>query len=417
MKSFLKSFSKKMSQKELQAYTEASLFPVLTSAQLVPRSDQKSFLGKLNETIRMPVDHFEALYSDLLSNFIEFVQILPTLYGGPLGGLIFEGMHRSHLAVKLLFDTSDTRPDHLYTYAVFSMSLLLDVNRAMASQKAMISNEQGNYICEWCPFNGSMVGRGDYYKLREYHGHRETFLNSVNPILAQSLLPEIARGWLSSDSDIFDMWIAVLTGHEEWAGSLGHLLQLLKKLMQEMGMDNINERVVDVEGWVPPESEDAEKFLAWLKESIEDGTLSVNKEDSLVHVLDEGLWFNVPEIYHAFNNTYASFRDWTVLQMHFNNLGLPMLSGYDYKHMQYFAQRADAGARLGFMTHHPKEAGKAVETNGMIIKDKGLLLKDPSKYERSAHMKGAKIQVKQSAQLPDLAGSMAQVKNLNQPPK
>lgn len=410
MKSFLKSFSKKMDKKAVQNYTEATLFPVLRVNHLVPKSDRMRFLAKLNETLQLPTEHFQALYSDLLDRFIEFVQILPSLYGGYLGSLIFESMHRAHMAIQLLYDTADNRPDPLYAYAVFSMALLLDVNRVMSSQKVVISDDLGNYLVDWCPFNGSMVGQGEYFKIREYHGHGEAFLHSVNPLLAQKVMPDVGLAWLASDSQIFDMWLQVLTGHEEWAGPLGQLLKLLRKLLAELGLlGEIDARLVDVEGWQPEASAGAEQFLKWLKDGLEDGSISVNKEDSLVHVTDEGLWLQVPEIYHAFNKTYASFRDWHVLQAHFNNLGLPMLSGYDYKHMQYFTERADVSSRLGFLGH-AKEKAHAPEHQSMIIKDTGLVLKDPSKYGNSKYLKSSKIQVKQSARLPKLAGSVAAIK-------
>lgn len=405
MKSFLKSFSKKMNKKSVQNYTGASIFPVLSADQLVPASDQKSFLKRLNERLRLPDEHFDVLYGELLTNFIEYVQILPSMYGGHLGSMIYEGMHRAHLAIKLLYDTSEKEPEPLYTYAVFSMALLLDIKHVMSTQKVMISDDHGNFEMEWCPFTGSMIGRGEYFKLREYAGHREAFLHSINAILAEDLLPDAGKAWLYSDTDIFDMWISVLTGHSDWAGKLGHLLKILLKQLEDLKLEEVDIGLVDVEGYESSDLEAGEKFLEWLKEGLEDGSISVNEKDSMAHMLEEGMWFDVPEIFHAFNNTYASFRDWIVVQKQFNNLGLPMLSGYDYKHMQYFSEKGEAASRLGFLTH--KQTGQGKEQQGMIIKDKGLLFKDKSKMPGvSEHMKSGKINWKQSAQLPKLSGSV-----------
>lgn len=412
MKSFLNSFSKKMGKTEIQNYTEASLFPVLSADRLVPAVDQKSYLAKLNETLQMPVEHFEALYKDLLTNFIEYVQILPDYYGGHLGSMIYEGMHRAHLAVQLLYDTHAARPEPILTYAVFSMSLLLDIKLVMATQKVMVSDEKGHYLFEWCPFNGSMVGRGEYFKIRPYSGHREAFLHSINPILAKDLLPEVGVAWLTTDSALFDMWIAALSGHADWAGELGHIHKLLKKLMDELRAEALDEGFVDVEAWVPEETQDAEKFWKWLKDGVEDGSISVNEKDSLVHVLDDGVYIDVPEIYQAYNNTYAKHRDWIVLQLQFNNLGLPMLSGYDYKHMQHFSEKCESAARLGFLTGkqsvgHENLAAKS----SMIIKDKGMLFSDKSSApESSKYMKGSKVNWSRNSSLPKLAGSVAAIK-------
>jgi len=186
------------------------------------------------------------------------------------------------------------------------------------------------------------------------------------------------------------------------------LLKLLLKLLEEMKGEVIDVALVDVEGYESSDLEAGEKFLEWLKEGLDDGSISVNEKDSMVHMLEDGLWFDVPEIYQAFNNTYASFRDWIVVQKQFNNLGLAKLSGYDYKHMQHFAEKGEAASRLGFMTH--RQAGHTTEKQGMIIKDSKLLFKDKSKVPgASSEMKGAKINWKQSAQLPKVAGSVAAV--------
>lgn len=398
-----------MGKTAIQNYSEASLFPVLSADQLVPVVDQKSYLAKLNETLQLPVEHFEALYKDLLTNFIEYVQILPDYYGGRLGSMIYEGMHRAHVAVQLLFDTHVAKPEPLFTYAVFSMALLLDIKRVMATQKVMISDEKGHYLFEWCPFNGSMLKRGEYFKIRPYAGHREAFLHAINPILAKDLLPEVGVAWLATDSTLFDMWVAVLSGHADWAGELGHIHKLLKKVMDELRAEQLDEGFVEVESWVPEETAEGEKFWKWLKDGIDDGSITVNQKDSLVHVLDDGIYIDVPEVYQAYNHTYAAHRDWIVVQLQFNNLGLPMLSGYDYKHMQHFSEKSEAGARLGFLTSKQSVGHESMAAkSSMIIRDKGLLFKDKSSIpEVSKYMKGSKVNWKGSASLPVLAGSIA----------
>ena len=102
-----------MNKKSVQNYTEASIFPILTANQLVPAADQRSYLTKLNERLRLPKEHFDALYAELLTSFIQYVQVLPSRYGGRLGSMIYEGMHRAHLAIQLLFDTSEKPPEPL----------------------------------------------------------------------------------------------------------------------------------------------------------------------------------------------------------------------------------------------------------------------------------------------------------------
>lgn len=409
MKSFLKSFSRKMNKKSVRSYTEASIFPILSANQLVPNTDQKSYLLKLNEQLRLPTDHFDALYGELLTNFIEYMQILPSHYGGNLGSMIYEGMHRAHLAIQLLYDTSEQAPDPLYTYAVFSMALLLDIKHVMSTQKVHIVNDFGEFESEWCPFTGSMIGRGDYFKIREYTGHREAFLHSINVILAEDLLPDIGKTWLYSDTDIFDMWISVLTGHSDWAGKLGHLLKILLKKLEEMRLEELDISLVDVEGYESVHTKEGEKFLEWLKEGLEDGSISINEKDSKVHVTKDGLWCDAPGLYHLYGKAYPAHRDYIIVQKQFNNLGLVMLSGYDYKNMKHFAVKGDTGSRLGLLTHNQGvSANASAEKKSMIIKDKGLMSKNKSKFaEKSTHVKSSQVNWKQKAQLPKVAAKAA----------
>lgn len=355
MSSFISGLSDMLRRKKITTpdYNAQSLFTVRNAAQLLEESQRGAYLKKINEVVKMPEEHFQALYGELVDNFVEFVQILPMRFSEHLTGILQEGLRHGLMALELLFETSPKKPQPLYVYAVFSMALLADLVKVIATQKVMISDENGIYIDEWCPFAGSMVEQGgQYYKIREYGGYREAFLNSANPLLAQRVMPDLGLRWLASSPRIFDMWIAVLTGHEDWAGDLGFLKKLLKRKMDEQKKLELWLEQVPMDFTVPEDVALGEKFLDWLKDALENEKISVNEKDSFVHILDDGILIKTPEVYDAFNHTYSNHRDFIVLQKQFNYLGVTKLSGYDYRFEQYFAQRGDASARLGFLSHH-----------------------------------------------------------------
>ncbi len=335
-------------------YNAQSLFTVRNASQLLADPTRSSYLKKIKELVAMPDEHFDVLYTKLVDNFVEFAQLLPIQYREHLSGIMQEGLRHALIALQILFETSPTKPQPIYIYAVFSMALLADLVKVIATQKVMVSDENGIYIDEWCPFTGSLIEQGaQFYKIREYGGYREAFLNSANPLLAQKVMPELGLRWLASHPRIFDMWIAVLTGHEDWAGDLGLLKKLLRRYLSEkekemqFWLENI-----PMDFTVPEDVAIGEKFLEWLKDGLENETISVNEKDSFVHILDEGVFIETPDVYDAFNHVYSSYRDFIVLQKQFNYLGVSKLSGYDFKFEQFFAVRGDAAARLGFLTHH-----------------------------------------------------------------
>jgi hypothetical protein len=149
-------------------------------------------------------------------------------------------------------------------------------------------------------------------------------------------------------------------------------LKLLKKHLEDSHISGLWIEGVPMEHSEPDATALGETFFAWLRDALENQTLTVNEKDSFVHMLDEGIFLETPSVYEAFNRTYSNYRDFIVLQEQFNHLGVTKLSGYDFKFEQHFAQRADTAARLGFLTKQQDLAGAGVQ-QGVIIKDPGVL--------------------------------------------
>lgn len=376
----------KSSQKD---YSESTLFPVLSRDDLLPEVEEKIYLKKLQDLVGVPDDHFRAVYRELIDNFVEFVQVLPESYGEDLGSLLNDGLRRGLYSVQLLNETSNTKPHPLFIFAVFSVALLSDVGHVVSSQKVMISDDKGVFLDEWCPFLGPIKEFGAYYKLRAYSGGSKALMRSSTPVIARQLLTDTGIVWLASNSRILDMWLAFLHKGEDWEGGLGKILKLEKKQFdlrsQEIGLVPIDISLLDAMG-----TELGEKFLAWLKEGIENGSISVNKADSHVHIvrsgeIEQGVFLEAPEIFQQFANT-IKVRDWIVIYKQFNYLGLTKLSGNDYKIQQFFDDPAAGEAKrgkLGFLgekTEGRSLLSEGVATRGLLTKSKnikeGVVVKD-----------------------------------------
>jgi hypothetical protein len=365
MNSFIGGLSDKLKNRSKPKYSERSLFPILSAEQLIIPSERIKFEKKISDYVRVPSDNFKTLYASLINNFIEYAQVLPMRYGDPLGGILQEGLRHGYFAVQLLRETTEGEPDPLFTYAVFSMALLSDVMRVMHTQK------------DWCPFNGNLIEAGaEFYKLREYASRGEVVVRAANPMLAQTLMPELGMAWIASDATILDMWLACLSGYPDWAGKMGHLKKLLKKIIDENKASEERVGMIPTDFIDEPSKEDpGEDFLAWLKEQLENEKISVNKADSKVHISDEWMYVD-NSLFEDFTKAFSKYTDWRVVQAHFNELGLTKLSGADYKFEQYFSERPEVKAsRLGgFLSHAHDKTGDANRLASVVERQNNMAL-------------------------------------------
>ena len=325
----------------------SSLIPILTAEELLSKIKRQWWLNKIEELADLPDEHYNALYRQLIENFAEFVQILPTTPGNRLGGLLGEGLGRAYLALKEL--RSNKTPSLLdqnprYIYALFSSALLLDIAKPLDHYQCMISDEEGKAIRVWQPFAGSMVGQGEFYKLRKYAATGNAFQRHAVPLLAHAIMPPEAFAWLAEDHMILNLWLAQLQEESGGAGGLGLYLQhILHEFHEEIsGLELF--LLHSIKFGHPPETEAGEKFLEWLQKGIKDEKINVNDMEGDVFVTAEGV-FVAMDLFRDFVSHYSTYRDYTVVYKQFNYLGLTAKSGNDYKHMQYFGEGPEAAGR------------------------------------------------------------------------
>jgi hypothetical protein len=358
---FLKPNIHKAKSSSSKTYAESTLFTILPKEELLPEVEKKHYLDSLQEIVSLPEDYFKIIYEELIDNFALFVQVLPESYGEDLGGLLNDGLRRGLLAIRILKETSESDRHPLFLFAIYSIALLADLGQVL-NYRIMISDEKGAFIDEWVPALGYMHEFGQYYKIRPYEAPA-TLVRSVTPLFGRQLLNDTAMTWLSSNSQIFDMWLAFLN-QEEWSGGLGKILKVERK-----DFENKKEQIglipIGIPRTEPSETDLAEKFLAWIKSGLADGKISFNEVDSMVHVVrtqesDLSAFLQAPELFQRFTYEYMKTRrDWVGLCRAFNQLGLTDVSGPDLKIKQFFAEGGEAkSGKLGFLGQEKTESGK-----------------------------------------------------------
>jgi hypothetical protein len=368
---FLKQQLHKAKSSSAKTYAESTLFTILSAQQLLPEVEKTHYLNKLQEIVCLPEDYFKVIYEELIDNFAVFVQTLPESYGEELGGLLTDGFRRGLLAIQILTNTAETKPHPLYVFAIFSIALLSDLGQIL-NYRIMISDEKGGFIDEWVPCLGPMTEFGEYFKLRPYEGTPIALISAVTPLLARQLLSETAITWLSSNNQIFDMWLAFLNKGEDWSGGLGKVLKVERKDFENKKVE-IGLVPTDIPRTEPMGTDLAEKFLAWIKSGLLDGTISFNEVDSNVHVIktnevDASVFLQAPELFQQFINTYPKTRDWVVVCKQFNYLGITQLSGQDVKFQQFFADSPEGkSGKLGFLSKEKNDQKRLTANEKSVL--------------------------------------------------
>lgn len=356
VKIFLKSHLHKPKDQQAKSYSEATLFPILPLEKLLPDIEKNHYLQKIKEIVLISDEYFNIIYADLIDNFALFVQTLPEFYGEELGGLLSDGLRRALLAIQILTDKPEAKPHPLFVFAVFSLALLSDLGQVIGSYRVMISDEKGAFIDDWYPLLGNMSEFGDYFKLRPYEGTSQSLIHNITPLLARQLLTDTGLTWLSSNNQIFDMWLAFLQKGEDWAGGLGKILKIDRKQFELMKKHELDSLTLDIHPQEALDTEMGEKFWEWLKTALADGTVTYNESDSKVHVvhyseLELSIFLQAPELFRQFCNLYPRYRDWVAACKQFNALGLTRLKeGNELKLEQFFSDNPEGKpSRLGFL--------------------------------------------------------------------
>ena len=371
-----KYFRSKFPQK---SYKESTLFPVLTAEKLLGTPKQKQHIHKMYQQVKAPNQTVTDLYTALLNNFAEFVQLIPFRYGGKLGSLLDYGFRMALFALDIRYEKQIKMVDHAFTYALFSAALTRNLGKVFLDRKIILSDDKGRFIKDWLPFEGNMSIYAEHYKMRRYFSCPPELEILANSLLVRQVVPENAFNWIASDHDLLLMWLAVIAGDDERGDELADILQLAKLKLEETLQEGYEPSIIEVDLVEPEEVALGEDFIEWLRERLEDGTITINKEDSPIQVVDEGIFIDYPGVFQDYANFYEKHRDWVVVYQQFNMLGLTKLSGYDYKNEQYFAKApgfslANIVEAQQTQLFTKKAKGKSwLPKQGALIGDKGWL--------------------------------------------
>jgi len=326
------------------AYSEKSLFSIIPANRLLSSIQYAKLLNDIEKQVNISQKLYHSLYKDLIDNFVEFVQILPIDNHGKLGGLLSDGLQRAYYVLQK--QDGDDELDSVWKYALFSAALLFNVAKVNKNRSVIISDKDGCFIRKWLPYEGAMANDAKYYKIRHGGGVSAALGRRMTPLIASNLMPDSGFKLIAEKQQILTAWLAILND-EYWDRSKYE--PVLNKAYERLKNFTLQkEFFVPVAVDVTSSEKIAlgEEFIEWFKESLQKGDFIVNKTDSKVHSITQGLLLEIPGVFQDFCNHNKLDIDWSVVVKQFSMLGFIPYDGKNYKIIQFEAKKTISNLSL-----------------------------------------------------------------------
>ncbi len=334
---------------------------VLDFPALLERTGTAGVVELLRIKLGFPREVFDRAAQPLLAGYAEFVQLLPAvLQSGHRQWLFVQSLDIAGRALdcrrgRIL--PHGAPPEvigaqaHRWTYAVFLAALFKGLDPALSGMQVLIRCGQDDPVI-WKPRSGSMRAAGAIRYQVMAQGQAaasDAACSGLAMSLFRGLVPLPVQEWLAEDAVLMCELCAFLS--EGISSGTGAISALVQRAMTETGLQlplltgaentlaSESARTAGLQAagtgdpdaahplavgttaagtspgvtvqeteYLEPVTEAgvarvpalAERFMAWLRQGIADGTLRVNTAGALVHFVEEGMLLVSPRIFRAF---------------------------------------------------------------------------------------------------------------------
>lgn len=318
-----------------------TLQPVQTAMDLFidKRNDMRL---QIKSMIMLDEPAYTNLCLPLLNRFALYCQQLPdssNTYYTQLGGLLDYALNRTEAALALfsqfvLLDDNQqwSEEQKLWQYALFSAALLQGIGKLYLDYKIDTYDTKSSFLKAWNPLLDNPLSTGKY----SYEFAKEadkSLRGRINLLTARVIMPGAGLSWLSSNLEVFQVWLALLDEDFEEAGTLGALLiradaLAIQRFLQHFLQDEEIKKPVRIrartfnEEVSPQQKIDQQagaEFINWLMKSLSTGEISLNQAS--LFLVPEGLLL-LPELFKLFIKEHPNFKNWLAIQRGLLTLGL-----------------------------------------------------------------------------------------------
>jgi len=208
--------------------------PLLTAEELLSTEKRQQILSDMRTLLNLPDDEYNRVFLRDIHAFALFVQNLPETersFYASLGGLIDHALERASLSLFLARTyllpegttlSSVSEEEMLWVYAIFTASLLLDVGKIFTRHIVSVTDKDGAMIEAWNPFTGPMEAKDNktHYIFGFEDDPNDHLRWMITPLLARQIISAEGFVWLSSNEEVLQAWIGLLTDDQREMGWL-----------------------------------------------------------------------------------------------------------------------------------------------------------------------------------------------------
>lgn len=386
------------------------IYSILKQKELLEIPQIYNLITKIKEALAdtITTEDFTNIYLKFIANYAVFVQSLPSLKFSAftkVQGHLEMSLNRAYFMLDFCSHGKIPIPPKangiptdlhkaIWQFAVFSAAMLVDVGQLVDRFTIDICDKSYESLQTWDPLGGAMkLYDASHYSIRyisETPNHE--LAKHLNVMLAKQIVPDYSLTWMLQDEAIFEEWLGFLHGDIIGTGEISKAIwQVIRRIAKQIGYilpGDISEKlhyldalVQDLEnlGIEPQKSQvddllneyiDPDKltsgkaagsFLRWVRSGIKANTISINKSDSSIHMLANGVLLTTPGLLNAYVKKHPFIGSWDKIERFLQNIGVIPAKSANPMYAQAFLIK-------------PKEQGRAlIIKNSHIIFDKSKM--------------------------------------------
>ncbi|UTC24777.1 hypothetical protein MMH89_01235 [Candidatus Comchoanobacter bicostacola] len=244
------------------------IFKVIQPYQVELISGYGPLLKKVSDAVGVPEQVFDMVYKPMFKSLVLFCQHLPMDQKQKDQCFYEHGLKRA--AATIIYYAPLIKSNNGYgfdsdrlMYALCSAAMLHGVGNILQQISVEQTDRSGFYLKTWYP-NISIMEEG-FYRIRPTRVSPQAFIDKMNLIYAQVILPSEGLAWIMEDPRLYLIWEKALidfnSGFDELEAEI--------VIKEAHDLDEIFDLSIERLSLEAAELAEAEKFWSWLKEQVE----------------------------------------------------------------------------------------------------------------------------------------------------
>lgn len=210
----------------------------------------KQGAGELAKQIRGLVsvtnDIYNELYLSTLHRFAEFCQNMPLNEAGDPYSLLIQQLklciavlqiRRGLLLPQGASAETIAEQEPLWTFALFSTSLLYQIHKVQEDRQIFFYNAQGERIGLWHPISGSLYEPNTYFTI-EWKSAEKIVNNTLMASLATRMIDAPIIRWLSQEYSLLDLWWNAITTYD----SNNFFIKIIHEVLEKTTVNQVKQQ-------------------------------------------------------------------------------------------------------------------------------------------------------------------------------